>query len=96
MFSVNSGVNFTVKNLTIANGTALSGDAYGGGISNNGGTLTVTNSTFTGNQRVAVGGAVATSAASAAASSTAARHADRHQQHLHRQSAPSPAAPSRQ
>ncbi len=47
VLSVNSGVNFTVQNLTIANGNSA-GD--GGGISNNGGTVTVTNSTFSGNR----------------------------------------------
>jgi hypothetical protein len=46
VFSVNTGVNFTVQNLTIANGNNA---VYGGGIFNNGGTLTVTNSTFSGN-----------------------------------------------
>jgi hypothetical protein len=46
VFSVNSGVNFTVNNLTIGNGYRL--NDVGGGISN-GGTLTVANSTFTGN-----------------------------------------------
>ncbi len=41
VFSVNSGVNFTVENLTIANGKTT---GVGGGILNNG-SLTVTNST---------------------------------------------------
>jgi predicted outer membrane repeat protein len=41
-----SGANFSVQNLTIANGN--SGAGNGGGIYN-GGTLTVTNSTFSGN-----------------------------------------------
>jgi predicted dienelactone hydrolase len=44
VFSVNAGVRFTVENLTIANAKS----ANGGGI-NNSGTLTVTNSTVSGN-----------------------------------------------
>jgi hypothetical protein len=44
VFSVNTGVKFTVQNITIANGSANDG----GGIDNNG-TLTVSNSTFSGN-----------------------------------------------
>ena len=47
VFSVNTGVNFTVQNLTIANGHSA-GAWAGGGIAS-GGTLTVTNSTFSGN-----------------------------------------------
>ncbi|MFI5396701.1 MAG: choice-of-anchor Q domain-containing protein [Candidatus Binatia bacterium] len=47
VFSVNTGVNFTVQNLTIANGNSA-GSGDGGGIFN-GGTLTVTNSTFSAN-----------------------------------------------
>ena len=47
LFSVNSGVAFTVENLTIANGHI--GDGNGGGIANHNGSLTVANSTFTGN-----------------------------------------------
>ena len=46
IFVVNSGVNFTVQNLTVANGNG--GGGGGGGIFNDG-TLTVTNSTFSGN-----------------------------------------------
>jgi hypothetical protein len=46
VFSVHPGVNFTVQNLTIANGKNAGGT--GGGIENRG-TLTVTNSTFSGN-----------------------------------------------
>ncbi len=44
VFSVNTGVTFTVQNLTIANGRAVGG----GGIAN-AGMLTVTNSTFSAN-----------------------------------------------
>jgi len=48
VFSVNTGVTFTVQNLTIANGQGTGGSS--GGIANNvGGTLTVTNSTLSGN-----------------------------------------------
>jgi hypothetical protein len=43
---VNAGASLTLENLTIANGSA--GGGSGGGIFNSGGTLTVTNSTFTG------------------------------------------------
>jgi hypothetical protein len=51
VFSVNTGVNFTVQNLTIANGSNA-GAAYvsgGGGIYNSGGTVTVGDSTFADN-----------------------------------------------
>ena len=44
IFNVNSGATLNLRNLTIANGSA----ADGGGI-NNSGTVTVTNSTFSGN-----------------------------------------------
>ena len=55
VFSVNIGVTFTVQNLTIANGNSASGD--GGGIYN-GGTLMVTNSTFSGNSAANTGGGI--------------------------------------
>jgi hypothetical protein len=45
VFIVNSGVTFTVQNLTIANGNDVN---YGSGIDNNG-TTTATNCTFSGN-----------------------------------------------
>src|SRR5689334_17671630 len=51
VFSVNSGVSLTLNQLTIANGRAI---VAGGGILNNG-TLTVTNSTFSGNSAVGEG-----------------------------------------
>jgi hypothetical protein len=54
VFSVNSGVNFTVQNLTIANGNSA---GNGGGIYSGSGTLTVTNSTFSGNNAAAGVGA---------------------------------------
>jgi hypothetical protein len=50
---VNSGVSFTLKTLTIANGS-VSGDA-GGGIFNFG-TLSISNSTFSGNSASDFGG----------------------------------------
>jgi predicted outer membrane repeat protein len=53
VFSVEPGVNFTVQNLTVANGSG-----FFGGIINNGGTLTVTNSTFSGNSAGAYGGGI--------------------------------------
>ena len=51
VFFVNTGVNFTVQNLTIANGNSR----YGGAISNYG-TVTATNSTFSGNSAGSGGG----------------------------------------
>jgi predicted outer membrane repeat protein len=60
IFSVNTGVNFTVQNLTIANGNTAS---YGGGIFNNGGTLTVANSTFAGNSAGGAAGGIFNNAA---------------------------------
>ncbi len=50
VFSVNPTVNFTVQNVTIANGNASTGAAGSGGAINNMGTLTVTNSTFSHNR----------------------------------------------
>ena len=47
VFSVNTGVTFTVQNLTIANGNSAAPD--GGAITNRG-TLTVTNGTFSDNR----------------------------------------------
>jgi len=64
VFYVNSGVHFTIKNLTVAkgriNGTngsigAAGGTAQGGGLYNDGGIVTIIDSTFSGNR--AVGGA---------------------------------------
>jgi len=52
IFIVNSGANVTLNGLTITNGLA----SNGGGILNNGGTLTVTNSTLSGNTATAGGG----------------------------------------
>ena len=47
VFSLNSGVTFTVKNLTITDGRVSGGN--GGGMTNNGGSLSVTNCTMSGN-----------------------------------------------
>jgi len=54
VFAVPDGVNFTVQNLTIANGYLAGND--GGGIANGSGTLTVTNCAFTGNSAFGGGG----------------------------------------
>jgi hypothetical protein len=66
VFSINSGVNFSVNNLTIANGNAT----YGGGIINSGGELIVTNSTFSGNSSGSVGGGIYSSGALIVTNST--------------------------
>jgi CSLREA domain-containing protein len=58
IFDVNTAVSFTVVGLTISNGQDA---GMGGGILNNG-TLTVANSTLTGNNALSDGGAIATSA----------------------------------
>src|SRR5207253_3303828 len=57
VFSVFTGVTFTVQNLTIANGNS---DGLGSAINNHGGTLSVTNSAFCGNSAV-FGGAISNS-----------------------------------
>ena len=51
VISESAGAKLTLRNLTVANGSAASG----GGIENNGGTLTVTDSTFSGNSAVGTG-----------------------------------------
>ncbi|HXF84024.1 MAG TPA: sortase [Anaerolineales bacterium] len=51
---VNSGATLTLQNLTIANGSAVNG----GGVYNDGGTLTITGSTFSGNSAGGFGGGV--------------------------------------
>jgi len=57
VFSVPTGVNFTVQNLTIANGYRASfGNGYLGGGIYSGGAVTVTNSTFSGNSAGGGGG----------------------------------------
>jgi len=63
VFSVNTGVTFTVQNLTIANGNGLAGGGiFNGGFKGEfdiiaGGTLVVTNSTFSGNS-AGIGGGI--------------------------------------
>lgn len=54
IFDVNAGINFTVQNLTLSDGFNPS---RGGAIFNNGGTVTVINSTFLNNQAFS-GGAI--------------------------------------
>jgi CSLREA domain-containing protein len=51
VFSESAGATLALRNLTVANGSAGSG----GGIENNGGMLTVTDSTFSGNSAVGTG-----------------------------------------
>lgn len=51
VISESAGAKLALRNLTVANGSAASG----GGIENNGGTLTVTDSTFSGNSAVGTG-----------------------------------------
>jgi hypothetical protein len=53
VFSVNAGIKFTVLNLTIANGNSA---GLGGGGIYNAGSLTVTNSTVSGNYAISGGG----------------------------------------
>jgi len=53
VFTVNSGVTLNLNRLTVANGSAATGG--GGGIYNSG-TLTVSNSTFSGNSAYSGGG----------------------------------------
>ncbi|HEX7406918.1 MAG TPA: choice-of-anchor Q domain-containing protein [Candidatus Binatia bacterium] len=57
VFSVNTGVKFTVRNMTIANGNTASFEG-GGGIYTSGGTLTVTNSTFSDNSAAGGGSGI--------------------------------------
>jgi uncharacterized protein YjdB len=54
VFVVNSGVTVTLKGLTIQHGSAVNG----GGVDNEGGTLTVTNSTLSGNAATNSGGGI--------------------------------------
>ena len=53
---VEAYASLTLDNLTIANGYNISG----GGIANNGGTLTITNCTFSGNSAISTGGGIYT------------------------------------
>jgi hypothetical protein len=62
VFNVSGGVAFTLDNLTIAHGKDLgtaSTLASGGGLYNNGGTVTITQSTFSGNEAVGGGAGAA-------------------------------------
>lgn len=52
IFSVTTGVNFTLQNITLSGGQvrgAPDTNADGGGLSNNGGTVTISNTVFSGN-----------------------------------------------
>lgn len=60
VFSVASGAKLDLRNLTVAGGNALGNDSFGGGIFNQGGTVTVNNSTFSDNRVENVGGAIGT------------------------------------
>ena len=54
VFFMNDMAPLTLDSLTVANGNSL----YGGGVHNHGGTLTITNSTFSGNRASEEGGGV--------------------------------------
>jgi hypothetical protein len=61
IFQIAAGADVTISGLTITNGNAnlnTDGVSLGGGIFNNGGTLTITNSTLSGNSASAAGGGV--------------------------------------
>jgi CSLREA domain-containing protein len=66
VFQVASGAKLALDNLTVANGLAAGdenpSDTFGGGAANFGGTLTISNSTFSGNDAsgTSFGGGVAT------------------------------------
>ena len=59
VFQIDSGVTANLSGLTIADGN--SGSDSGGGLSNNGGTTTLTDCTFSGNHSTNLGGAIFTS-----------------------------------
>src|SRR6266550_2224385 len=62
VFFLSNGVKLNLNKITIANGNNSQEGASGGGILNDGGTLTVSNSTFTGNSATGSssdGGAIA-------------------------------------
>jgi len=54
IFTINSGLNVVITNLTFANGTTTTN----GGAIKNSGTLNITNCTFTGNRATSSGGAI--------------------------------------
>lgn len=57
ILSVGSGVNFTLNDLTISNGFSSDSDTgTGGGLYNNGGSVTIDNSVFNGNAAAIAGG----------------------------------------
>jgi hypothetical protein len=58
VFYVNAGVALTLTNLTVSGGAATGTGGYGGGIHNNGGALTVINSTISGNHADQDGGGI--------------------------------------
>ena len=57
VFHVLSGADLTIEGLTITNGN-VGADSHGGGIANSGGTLTVRNSTISGNTALGDGGGI--------------------------------------
>ena len=63
VFYVDSNANLTLQNLTVTNGVATG--SYGGGVYNNGGTVVITNSTFSGNSASGVGGGCSTPSSAA-------------------------------
>jgi hypothetical protein len=61
IFQIAAGADVTISGLTITNGNAnlnTDGVSLGGGIFNNGGTLTITNSTLSGNSASDAGGGI--------------------------------------
>ena len=56
IFYVNSGINFTLENLTVTKGWTAGG--YGGALYNDGGTVTLHNMTFSANKSTSGGGAI--------------------------------------
>lgn len=59
VFEVGEGAKLALLQLTVANGHSFGDLGYGGGILNDGGTLTVANSTFSGNSDNNGGGGIA-------------------------------------
>ena len=62
VFAVRRGAKLDLRNITVAGGFADGnslGDEIGGGVKNNGGTLKVFRSTFSGNNAVGIGGGIA-------------------------------------
>jgi hypothetical protein len=65
VFQVNLGAKLALENLTVADGKAVSPTPDGAGLLNNGGTVTVTDSTFSGNTVEGTGTQVSSGAPSA-------------------------------